>query len=151
MHTLGTLVPMTSWGEYVVGIARTEVSTEIASATGIGQSTIYRWLHKGAEPTTAHAAKFALTYGRNVLEAFVAAGFLTEEEAGMRPAREPDLAAVAAEDLAAEVTRRLTQAEVGEDDLAARRAQRASDPGARVSKRAVAKRRTDRGESEDDQ
>lgn len=102
---------MTSWGEYVVRVARTDVSTEIASATGIGQSTVYRWLHKGAGPKTPHAAKFALTYGRDVLEAFVAAGFLTEEEARVQPAREPDLTAVPAEDLAAEVSRRLLAAE----------------------------------------
>jgi transcriptional regulator with XRE-family HTH domain len=99
---------MTTWATYVARVARTDVSTEIAKATGINQSSVYRWLKEEATPTTAHAARFAQTYGRNVLEAFVAAGFLTAEEAGMPPAPEVDLTEVSAEELAREVTRRLT-------------------------------------------
>jgi transcriptional regulator with XRE-family HTH domain len=99
---------MTTWATYVARVARTDVSTEIAKATGINQSSIYRWLKEEATPTTAHAARFAQIYGRNVLEAFVAAGFLSAEEAGVPPAPEVDLTEVSAEELAREVTRRLT-------------------------------------------
>jgi transcriptional regulator with XRE-family HTH domain len=96
---------MTTWGDYVTRISKTSVTTEIAKATGINQSSVYRWLREDAIPTTAHAARFAQTYGRNVLEAFVAAGFLTREEAGMPT--DVDLTTIPASDLAREVTRRL--------------------------------------------
>lgn len=56
----------------------------IASRAGINQTTVSRWLNGSAPPTNPDkVAAFARAYPNHttVLEAFVAAGFLTLEEA----------------------------------------------------------------------
>jgi len=111
-HTLSYRALMTEWADYVQRVAGTDITTEIAKKTGINQSSIYRWLHDGAVPSTAHAARFAQSYDRNVLEAFVAADFLTEEEAKLPRDPSPDLTKVPAKELVREVGRRLLDAEV---------------------------------------
>jgi transcriptional regulator with XRE-family HTH domain len=89
----------TSWSRYVKRTSRNASGSEIEAVTGIGQSTVSRWLVSATLPSPAHAAKFAHSYGGNVLEAFVAAGFLTEEEAGIPPREEePDFYAIVDED-----------------------------------------------------
>lgn len=74
-----------NWARYVRRISGDAGGSQIEQKTGIGQSNVSRWF-TGTTPTPAHAAKFAQSYDGNVLEAFVAAGFLTREEAGMPPA-----------------------------------------------------------------
>ena len=80
-----TLFDMT-WAEYFTRLTRGETQTQIGKRIGVDQTTVGRWLRNEKKPTdagtVAHAAQ---TYGGNVLEAFVAAGFLTEEEAGIPP------------------------------------------------------------------
>jgi transcriptional regulator with XRE-family HTH domain len=88
----------TTWSRYVRRISGASSGSEIAARTRVGQSTVSRWLNDSTSPSTAQAAKFAQTYGANVLEAFVAAGFLTEEEAGMPPRPEVDFYALVDED-----------------------------------------------------
>lgn len=74
---------MNMWMEYVEAVTDGATQTAIALHTGITQSTISRWLRGDKVPTeAAQAAKFAQKYQRNPLEAFVAAGMLTIEEAG---------------------------------------------------------------------
>lgn len=72
------------WRSYVRRLSDGDNQVTISKRTGIDQGTISRWLRDGT-PSPAHAAKFAQTYGGSVLEAFVAAGFLTPEEAGAPP------------------------------------------------------------------
>lgn len=56
---------------------------EIAELAGVNQTTVSRWLKGEKIPTdAAQVAAFAQRCGRNPLEAFVAAGFISEEEAG---------------------------------------------------------------------
>ena len=74
-----------SWPEYVRRLARGDNQVAIERTTGVRQSTVSRWLKGQTTPTPAEAAKFAQGYRGNVLEAFVAAGLLTEEEAGLPP------------------------------------------------------------------
>lgn len=76
----------TAWARYVAYVARTANTSEIAKTTGINQSTVYRWLNDGSEPKPAHAARVAQVYGDHVLRAFVAAGWITEEQAQFAPA-----------------------------------------------------------------
>lgn len=68
-----------TWWEYVQRIAGSATSSEISRRTGINQSSITRWQISSPRPESV--AAFARAYGRPVLEAFIAAGFLTEEEA----------------------------------------------------------------------
>lgn len=76
-----------SWMRYVTAVARHDSQSEIARRTGLDNSTVSRWLNPspraviGAAPATIRA--FAIAYERPVLEAFVHAGFLEPEEAGL--------------------------------------------------------------------
>lgn len=93
-----------TWWEYVQRIAGTASPSEISRRTGIGQSSIGRW--GSSSPKPENVAVFARAYERPVLEAFVAAGFLTEEEAGTKEIPS-DLTYVPGEALLAEMKRRL--------------------------------------------
>lgn len=73
----------TLWSLYLLHIADGGTQVEIGKAVGTTQVTISRWLKKGLVPTSAPVvASVARAYGRNPLEAFVAAGMLEEDEAG---------------------------------------------------------------------
>lgn len=73
------------WWDYVQQVAKGAKQAEIAERAGVNQVTVSRW-KKGAESARPeNVAAFARAYGRPVLEAFVAAGFLTAEEADVRP------------------------------------------------------------------
>lgn len=73
------------WSVYVDAVAPREQhrQEDIAEASGVTQATVSRWLNGKVVPDRAvEVAAFAKAYGRNVLEAFVAAGLLSEDEIG---------------------------------------------------------------------
>lgn len=70
------------WRLYVKSLTQGQTQSEIATQSDLAQTTVSRWLSGSYAPTeAAKVAAFARGYGRNVLEAFVAAGMLTEREA----------------------------------------------------------------------
>jgi transcriptional regulator with XRE-family HTH domain len=83
-----------TWPEYVRRVSRGDNQVAIEARTSIDQGTVSRWLRGKTTPSPAQAAKFAQGYDGNVLEAFVAAGFLTAEEAGIPPAAPQGFAAM---------------------------------------------------------
>lgn len=94
-----------TWWAYVrkhVG----DVQRRAAEAAGVTPSAVSRW-NSGGTPDPVAVATFARTCGRPVLEAFVAAGFLTAEEAGERPSAPPSLQALDDEELLDEVRERM--------------------------------------------
>lgn len=100
------------WSEYVRRVVGRDKQTDVARKTGIDQTTISRWLNPSqrgpaARISSQNVARFARGYGRPVLEAFVVAGFLTADEAGMTTAEPTDLGQVADADLIAELQRRV--------------------------------------------
>lgn len=102
-----------TWVEYVAHwVGPNEKQSDIVRRTGIDQATISRWLRGESRSITSQTvAKFARAYGRDVLEAFVVAGFLTEREAGIQVEAFPDPAQLTNEQLLKELQRR-----VGTDD-----------------------------------
>lgn len=76
----------------------------IGERMSMSQSAVGRWKSSSPKPETV--AAFARAFSRPVLEAFVAAGFLTDEEARLTtvPA---DLAVVDSDLLLTEIRRRL--------------------------------------------
>ncbi|WP_225754689.1 helix-turn-helix transcriptional regulator [Actinotalea sp. Marseille-Q4924] len=70
-----------TWWQYVERVSSGAAQGDIAQAAGVSGPTVSRWRSgkQGVDP--GPAARFARAYGRPVLEAFVAAGFLTPEEA----------------------------------------------------------------------
>lgn len=83
-----------TWPEYVRRVSRGDNQVAIEARTSIDQGTVSRWLRGKTTPSPAQAAKFAQSYEGNVLEAFVEAGFLTPEEAGIPPAAPQGFATV---------------------------------------------------------
>jgi len=77
----------------------------IAKAAGVQASTVGRWADGGGVDP-AQAARLARHYGHPVLEAFVEAGFLTEEEARVRITR-AEVGLLDNDELVAEISRRL--------------------------------------------
>ena len=90
MHTCRMVIAMTTktrakglWAVYVLDLADGRTQSEVAELAGTNQTTVGRWLSGSKVPTdAAHVAKIARAFGRNPLEAFVAAGMLDEDEAG---------------------------------------------------------------------
>lgn len=81
----GSIGAMT-WAEYVRRLIGQDTQMAVSMRTRIDQTTISRWLRGVTTPkNAADVAHFAQCYKANVLEAFVAAGFLSAEEAGVPP------------------------------------------------------------------
>lgn len=105
--------PMNAWWAYVTEKSGSDAAPPIARKLGIDQSTVNRW--RTSIPQPERVALFARTYGRPVIEAFVAAGFLTAEEAGQKVEPIVDADVLSDEDLVAQVAKRLARSrDVGE-------------------------------------
>lgn len=94
-----------TWPAYVRAITD-ENHAAIGRRIGITGASVGRWFN-GSQPDPATAAAFARAYGRPVLETFVAAGFLSSDEAGQRPSAPPNPARMSDDALLDEVRRRL--------------------------------------------
>jgi len=93
------------WWNYVEQVTGRESQSEIARRIRLTSASVSRW--KSSAPKPENVVAFAKAYKRPVLEAFVAAGFLTKEEANQRPSAPASVAQLTNEELAAEVSRRL--------------------------------------------
>lgn len=113
----------TRWWRYLQGLMGTQTQQEAAEKIGISKSNITRW-KAGARADPDFVVKVARAYKANVLEALVASGFITEQEAALTELMpRMDLKVVSADELADEVRRRARLVEAsGQDELAARRA-----------------------------
>lgn len=85
-------------------VAGSATPSEIARRVGLTPSSVSRWQISTPKPETA--AAFARAYGRPLLEALIAAGVLTAEEAGVTEIA-ADLTSVTIDDLLAEIRRRV--------------------------------------------
>ena len=130
-----------TWWAYVKHVAPTATNKVIGEAAGLTASSVTRWA-SGAAPDPSSAAAFARAFGRPVLEAFIAAGYLTPEEAGERPAKPHALAHYSDDELVDDIRRRLGE-RGGTDALSAKAREKRTPPGLRLAAR--------RGQMIDDQ
>lgn len=100
------------WWQYVQSVAGTDQQREIAQKLGVDQSTISRWKQTGIPGKPENVSAFASAYNRPVLEAFIAAGFLTERDA-RATVTVPDIGQLSDDDLLSEVKRRMNKEVVG--------------------------------------
>src|SRR4051794_8986898 len=98
---------MDAWPTYVRELTGDEPQEAVGRKVGLNGSTINRWRNGSRPGKPAEVAAFAAAYDGNVLEAFVAAGFLTAEQAGVPPRARPDWAAVSNLELLEELAVRL--------------------------------------------
>lgn len=95
-----------TWWAYVQTWCGQDNPTDIARKIGVAGPTVHRWDRSEPKPDSVRA--FADAYGRPVLEAFVAAGFLTSEQASATVIRQ-DINALTDDDLAGELLARLKE------------------------------------------
>lgn len=78
-----------SWSEYVRRLAGNLTQTQVAERTDMAQSNVGRWMRgeRGA-PRAESVIAFARAFNQPPVEALVAAGYLTAEEAAAK-ARTP--------------------------------------------------------------
>lgn len=97
----------TELGRYFAELTNGASFRQMGARSGINHSTIRRQLIGEGEPTATLVVGLARAYKGNVLDALVAAGFITEEEAGS-----PNLAAALRDatdlELAQEIVNRTT-------------------------------------------
>lgn len=70
-----------TWDEYVRAVSEPDSGRAVAARIGQSESTISRWKNGTVVPEPRQAVQFARAYERNPLEALIAAGYLTAEEA----------------------------------------------------------------------
>ena len=98
-----------AWWRYVVTVTGNVAQKEIADATGIDQSSISRWQRGTSTPRAEVVVALARAYGRPPIEALVAAGYLSSDEAGVEELTTVpgDLTGVSVDSLLNELRRRL--------------------------------------------
>lgn len=98
-----------TWDEYVTRVTAGAQQKEVADAAGIDQSSISRWKqgkYKGT-PDAAKVVALARALKRPPVEALVAAGYITDDEAHETIEVRPSAAALTDDDLARELLSRL--------------------------------------------
>ena len=80
---------MEDWSDYVRRIAGELNQLEIAAKTGLAQTNIGRWMRgEHVVPKAESVVAFARAFDEPPVEALVAAGYITAEEAGARARRQ---------------------------------------------------------------
>lgn len=95
-----------SWADYTRRITGGATQAEIATRTGIEQSSISRWRQGRNTPRAELVVAFARSYERNPVEALIVAGYLDRNEVGGVIELETSLSAVSTEQILDEVRRR---------------------------------------------
>lgn len=101
-----------SWWRYVVTVTGDAAQRDIATATGIDQSSISRWQRGANKPRAEAVVAFARAYGRSPVEALVAADYLSSGEVGVveLTTLTGDLSSVSIDSLLSELRRRVVAA-----------------------------------------
>lgn len=100
--------PPETWPEYLRRISGGQTQAQIAERIGIGRLSVCNWLHAKTRPKAETVITVARVYGRSPIEALLAAGYLEPAEAGQPLEVRASLREVPAEEIAAEIRRRLT-------------------------------------------
>lgn len=95
------------WAEYVKRVTPGMTQADIAAAADIDQTGVSRWLNGRTVPRMESVTRFARALGRSPVEALAAAGYITLEEAGLKPDLVISIRELATDDLVAEIRRRI--------------------------------------------
>lgn len=100
-----------TWPEYLRRISAGETQGQIAERIGIGRLSVCHWLHGKTRPKAETAIAVARAYDRPPIEALLASGYVHADEVRLPIEMRSSPAALSAEELAAEVRRRLIDRE----------------------------------------
>lgn len=96
-----------TWWSYVRRHSGTDTQADISRRLGLAQASVSRWVNSAPKPENVVA--FANAYGRPVLEAFVAAGFLDQRDITNIVEVRSSPSDMSDEELLAEVGRRMAR------------------------------------------
>lgn len=105
-----------SWSEFIQRHGNGVKQEAIAKAAHVTSPTVSRWLSGKQGVSATQAASVARALNVPVLEAFVAAGFLTEAEAKVRPRPAPDFTQLTNDELLELVRTRMREEGEGHAD-----------------------------------
>lgn len=100
-----------TWPEYLRRITAGQTQSQIAERVGVGRLSVCHWMHGKTRPKPETAIAVARVYDRSPIEALLAAGYLRAAEVRLPIETRPSPQGLSAEQLAAEVRRRLIAAE----------------------------------------
>ena len=100
-----------TWPEYLRRISAGETQGQIAERIGIGRLSVCHWLHGKTRPKAETAIAVARAYDRPPIEALLASGYVHADEVRLPIEMRSSPAALSAEELVAEVRRRLVDRE----------------------------------------
>lgn len=96
-----------TWPEYLRRICGGQTQAQIAEKIGLGRLSVCNWLNGKTRPKAETVIVVARVYGRSPIEALLAASYLDIHEVGGPVEIRASAQDLPAEDLAAEVSRRL--------------------------------------------
>lgn len=96
-----------TWAEYVTRVTADLPQKHVADLTGMDQTGISRWRHGRNVPRAENVVAFAKSLGLRPIEALVAAGYLTHEDADGVIEVHTSLSGFTDDELLAELRRRM--------------------------------------------
>ena len=96
-----------TWPQYLRRISAGATQAQIAERIGLGRLSVYNWLHGKTQPKAETVMTVARAYGRSPIEALLAAAYLRGDEVRLPIERRSSPADIGADELAAEVRRRI--------------------------------------------
>src|SRR5690606_3535974 len=109
-RTTASVSPV-SWQDYVRSHLQGRTQAAIAAQVDVSAGAVSRWLNGTQGVDAGRAIRFARAMGDEPLTALIAAGYLTPQEAGQKPAAPPVLSALTDEQLLDEVRGRMRRGE----------------------------------------
>ena len=100
-----------TWPEYLRRIAAGHTQAQIAGRIGIGRLSVYNWLQGKTRPKAETVITVARVFGRPPVEALLVAAYLRDEELDQAVEVRVSPRDLPAEEIAAEVHRRLAALE----------------------------------------
>lgn len=100
-----------TWPEYLRRITGGQTQSQIAERVGVGRLSVCHWLHGKTRPKPETAIAVARVYDRSPIEALLAAGYLDPAEVRLPVDSRSSPQDLPAEEIAAEVRRRLLELE----------------------------------------
>jgi transcriptional regulator with XRE-family HTH domain len=100
-----------TWPEYLRRITGRQTQSQIAERVGVGRLSVCHWLHGKTRPKPETAMAVARVYDRSPIEALLAAGYLDPAEVRLPVDSRTSPQHLPAEEIAAEVRRRLLELE----------------------------------------
>jgi transcriptional regulator with XRE-family HTH domain len=100
-----------TWPEYLRRITGGQTQSQIAERVGVGRLSVCHWLHGKTRPKPETAMAVARVYDRSPIEALLATGYLDPAEVRLPVDSRPSPQDLPADEVAAEVRRRLLELE----------------------------------------